>query len=86
MVTCGGIDADVGEIEIERDENSLLCLGDHKHSWIWAPTQLLGKYGVDIVTGLLKQNLNIARKVLVEFKSEKHPTRLSGDGNDTLSC
>ncbi len=30
MMMCGGIDADVGKIEIERDENSLLCLGDAK--------------------------------------------------------
>lgn len=85
MVTCGGIDADIGEIEIERDENSLLCLGNDKHLRIWAPPQLLGKYSVDIVTGLLKQHLSIAREVLVEFESDEHPTRLSGDGNDTLS-
>lgn len=38
MMTCGGIDADVGEIEIERDENSLLCLGDAKHPWIGVPS------------------------------------------------
>ncbi len=54
MVTCGGIDAEIGEIEIECDKNSLLCLGGAKHPWIWAPSQLLGKYGVDIVTGLPK--------------------------------
>lgn len=54
QVTCGGIYADIGEIEIERNENSLLCLGDAKHSWIGAPSQLLGKYGMDIVTGLPK--------------------------------
>jgi len=54
MVTGGGIDAEIGEIEIECDKNSLLCLGDAKHPWIWAPSQLLGKYGMDIVTGLPK--------------------------------
>ena len=54
MVTGGGIDAEIGEIENECDKNSLLCLGDAKHPWTWAPTQLLGKYGMDIVTGLPK--------------------------------
>ena len=49
------------------------------------PSQLLGKYGVDIVTGLPRQHLSSARKILVEFKSDEHPTRLSGDGNDTFS-
>ncbi|CBK42641.1 protein of unknown function [Nitrospira defluvii] len=52
---------------------------------IGVPSQLLGKYGVDIVTGLLKQHLSSARKILVEFKSDEHPSDLSGDGNDTFS-
>lgn len=85
MVTCGGIDAEIGEIEIERDKNSLLCLGEAKHPWIWAPAQLLGQYGVDIVIGLPKKDFSIARKVLVEFKSDGHPKGLSGYGNNTLS-
>jgi hypothetical protein len=52
---------------------------------IEVPSRLLGKYGVDILTGLPRQHLSSARKILVEFKSDEHPTRLSGDGNDPFS-
>lgn len=85
MVTCWWIYADIGEIEIERDKNPLLCLRGAKYSWIGGASQLLSKHGMDVMTGLLKQDLRIARKILVEFKSDEHPTRLSGDGNDTFS-
>jgi len=86
MVICWRINADIGEIEIKRDENSHLCLGCVKHSWIGITSQLLDEYGMNIVTGLLKQDLSITRKILVEFESSRHPLRLSGDGNDTFSC
>ena len=86
MVICWRIHADIGEIEIERDEHPFLSLRGTKHSWVGVPTQLLGEYGMNIVTGLLKQGLSITRKILVEFESSRHPLRLSGDGNDTFSC
>jgi len=54
MVICWRINADIGEIEIKRDENSLLCLGCVKHSWIGITSQLLGEHGMHIVSHLLK--------------------------------
>ena len=84
MVVCGGINTDIGKIEVERDEDSFLCLRGTKHSWIRVPAQLFGKHSMDIVTGLLKQDRSITREILVEFESDRHPTRLSGNRNDTF--
>ena len=85
MVTCWRVNADIGEIEVERDENPLLRLRCVKHSWIGGTSQLLSEHGMHVVTRLLKQNLSITRKVLVKFESGRHPACLGGDGNDTFS-
>jgi hypothetical protein len=86
MMTSWRINTDIGEIEIERDEHPFLSLRGTKHSWVGVPTQLLDEYGMNIVTGLLKQDRSITRKILIEFESSRHPLRLSRDGNDTFSC
>jgi hypothetical protein len=85
MVTCWRVNADIGEIEVERDENPLLRLRCVKHSWIGGTSQLLSKNGMHVVTRLPKQDLNITRKVLVKFESERHPAYLGGNRNDTFS-
>ena len=48
-------------------------------------SQVLGEHGMDVVTGLLKQDRGITRKILIEFESGRHPARLGGDRNDTFS-
>lgn len=85
MVTCWWVYADIREVEIERDENPLLFLRGAKHSWIGVASQLLSEHGMDIMTGLLKQDRSITGKILVEFESGRHPTRLGRDRNDTFS-
>jgi len=79
------VNEDIGEIEIERDENPLFRLRCVKHSWIGVTSQLLGKHGLHVVTRLPKQDLSITRKILVEFESSRHSARLGRDGNDTFS-
>jgi hypothetical protein len=54
MVICWRINADIGEIEIERDENSFLYLRCAKHVWIRIASQLFGKHGMNVVSRLLK--------------------------------
>jgi len=85
MVACRRINTDIGKVEIERDENPFLSLSRAEHSWIGVPSQLLGQRGMHVVTGLLQQDRSITRKIFVELESGRHPTRLSGDGNDTFS-
>ncbi len=85
MVTRWMVRADIGEIEVERDENPFLCLRCVKHLWIKGTSQLLGKNGMHVVTRLLKQDLSITRKILVKFESDRYPVCLGGGGNDTFS-
>ena len=78
MVTCRRINADIGEIEIERNENSFLCLGCVKHSWIGMASQLFGQRGMHVVTRLPKEDLSITRKIFVEFEAGRHPALKRG--------
>ena len=57
MVACWRINTDIGKVEIECDENSFLILSRTEHSRIGVTAQLLGEYGMDVVTGLLKQTV-----------------------------
>lgn len=67
MVACWRINTDIGKVEIECDENSFLSLSRTEHSRIEVASQLLGEYRMDIMTGLLKQDRSVTRKILIKF-------------------
>lgn len=55
------LDADVGEIEVEGDEDSILRLGGGKHSRIGGASQLFVQNGMDVVTSASKQGFGVTR-------------------------
>ena len=84
-VTCRRVGTDVGEIQIESNEDPILCLRGIKDSRIGVASQLLVEHRVHIVTSLAKQGFSITRQILVKFEPDRHPTRSGWDGNDAFS-
>lgn len=85
-VARGWVLPNVGEVQIERHENSPLsdaCLQD---SGVWLSDQalLVDRFGV--VTEVGQKSAYLVRKVLIEFEPFAHPRHLGGrDWDETLA-
>ncbi len=75
-----GVEADIGKVEIESNEYSILSQAGIKNLGICAATETFCKYRLHIVTGIAKQYLSVARKVLIQLEPDGHSLRYAGIG------
>ena len=61
----GWIASYVREIEIKRDQDTILCFGGLKNRRIRLTAQSFSEYSIDIVSGFPQQDLGVSRKVLI---------------------
>ena len=67
------VKTDIGEIEIESNQHSILCLTRIEDLDIRVAAQMLLKNCFDVMTGVAKQRSGILRKVLVQLEPDSHP-------------
>lgn len=79
------VEADIGKIEIESNEDSSLGQADIENCGICTSPEPFFKHRLHIVAGVAKQYLGVARQVLVQLESNGHPPGLCGDGNNSLT-
>jgi hypothetical protein len=81
-----GIPADVGEVEVQRDEDAVLAGAGGDQVGVGGTFEAFLFDGVCIVTGIGQQTHGHSRQVLVELEAEAHRQASgSGDADDPLA-
>ena len=76
---------DIGEIEIERNEHSILALTRSADLGIRVTVPTLVKNRFDVVAGCREAMLRHPAKVLVQLEPDSHPSGLSRDWDDAFA-
>ena len=74
----------IGEVEIERDEHSILSPAGVENLGIGIAPKTFVKNRLYLVPGVAEQRLSVPRKVLVQLEPDNHLPRLGRNGNDPL--
>jgi len=80
------IEPNVGKVEIQSDEDSVLFAASIEYFAVRAATKLLFDYGISFLACFEKQCQRVTREVFVKLEACGHPLRLGRDGYDTFPC
>jgi hypothetical protein len=67
------VEADIGEIEIERNQHSIFGLTRIKDLGIRIPSETFIKNRFYVMTGVAKQRSGILRKIFVQLEPDSRP-------------
>lgn len=84
-MSAGRVKPDIGEIEVESDQNSPFAPTGFEDLNVRMASGVLRKGRVDFVTGITEQCLRIMREILIELEANTHPLQLGRDRQDALS-